>query len=313
MDVEEKLMKIGIVGSNGFWSANIIKTLNKLNFEISSTCDLTAKSIDNIEHFTNIDEFLAATAADVIFVCTPPENHFETVEKCLNAKKHIWCEKPLTLDIKQADKLHSIADKQKKVLHVDNTWNYTPEYLLIKDGLKHDVFGKPISANLVWAANGRKQGCGVFWDLAPHVISQVFGWFGCPDYIRAFDYKENGISQSGNFILQYSERKSQLIINGEVSWLSPKKVRNTKITTEKGLVETNYDGQVFFHPLNGEVQIYTPNSFGSPLEVEINHFIESIKQNKQTLSNGGTGARIVELIGKIKTSLDYCGQEQRIH
>lgn len=298
-----------IIGSNGHWANNIKNTLEKLDYSLARTCDLVGDGFLGIPHSNNLNDILNDKKVNAVIVCVPPEAHFDVVSKCLEKGKHTWCEKPLTLTLKGADKLLQIIRNSRTILHCDDTFCYSSEFYFIKNALRLSRFGKPISVKMTWAAKGKKQPCGTIFDLAPHIISQLFGWFGCPSYLKATAVRENKITQAANMIFTYQDNFN---VYGEVSWLSPRKIRRFELTTEDGLLETDYDGIVRFIPLKGDAESYRLPNIGSPLEVELIHFNQCILDNKETLSNGSTGGRIVQLCELLEKSANWSGQEERL-
>ena len=67
-----------------------------------------------------------------VVIATPAETHFALAEQALNAGKDVYLEKPMTLSVKEAEKLILIADSQKRILMVGHL-------LLLKMGLIHLV------------------------------------------------------------------------------------------------------------------------------------------------------------------------------
>ncbi len=67
-------------------------------------------------------EALAADpAVDVVYIATPHPFHYENMLLCLNAGKHVLCEKPLTLDAKQAQACINLA-RRKRLFLMEAVW-----------------------------------------------------------------------------------------------------------------------------------------------------------------------------------------------
>src|SRR6478736_1504196 len=135
-------IKFGLIGNAGHWGKNLVKSLKSLNFDLVSTCDLVYYPTGNCPHYENIDEFLEKTMADAIIIATAPNLHSPMIRKCLEANKHIWCEKPLCLDSKRGFELMSLADEKKLIVHVDDTWLYSRELMFLKECVRLNRFGK---------------------------------------------------------------------------------------------------------------------------------------------------------------------------
>ncbi|KAK0543448.1 hypothetical protein OC846_006411 [Tilletia horrida] len=58
---------------------------------------------------------------DIVYVATPHAFHYRDVLLCLNHGKHVCCEKPFTINAKQAERLFDLA-KQKNLLLMEAVW-----------------------------------------------------------------------------------------------------------------------------------------------------------------------------------------------
>ena len=52
---------------------------------------------------------------DFITICTPNNWHFPIAKACLEAGFHVMCEKPMTVNVKEARQLVKIVQKTRKV------------------------------------------------------------------------------------------------------------------------------------------------------------------------------------------------------
>ena len=66
-------------------------------------------------HFDRLDEFLAEPL-DAVVVCTPPDDHGQTVEAALSAGRHVLVEKPMTLSAAEGERLETLAAGRNLVL-----------------------------------------------------------------------------------------------------------------------------------------------------------------------------------------------------
>ena len=95
----------GLVG-NGKWG-KILKKKIKTNSNLIFTANSKSK------YFKKISQI------DWIFIATPDSTHYKIVNKCLDKKINIFCEKPLTKTYSQSLKLFEKAKKNQIRLYVD--------------------------------------------------------------------------------------------------------------------------------------------------------------------------------------------------
>lgn len=80
---------------------------------------------------------------DVIAVATPDHLHTEVILAALNAGVHVITEKPMCLDIHEADQIIELAKNKNRLVAVDMHKRYDPDHLRIRDDVKNRI-GAPL-------------------------------------------------------------------------------------------------------------------------------------------------------------------------
>jgi predicted dehydrogenase len=89
-------------------------------------------------------EILRATPdVDIVAVATPDNLHTEVILAALDAGVHVITEKPMCLDIGEADQIIELAKKKDRVVAVDMHKRYDPDHLRIRDDIKNRI-GDPL-------------------------------------------------------------------------------------------------------------------------------------------------------------------------
>lgn len=133
----------------------------------------------------NYKELIERPDIDIIEVCTPNHCHKEIMIAALNAGKHVICEKPLAMNIKEAKEILGTAEKHPELV-AQITFNnrYIPAIMKAKQLIDDGFLGRPYSARVCYLHSGnadperpiywkiQKQYCGggSSYDLASHII-----------------------------------------------------------------------------------------------------------------------------------------------
>jgi predicted dehydrogenase len=80
---------------------------------------------------------------DVMAVATPDHLHTNVILAALKAGAHIITEKPMCLDITEADQIIDLARKKNRIVAVDMHKRYDPDHLRIRDDIKKRI-GVPL-------------------------------------------------------------------------------------------------------------------------------------------------------------------------
>ena len=133
-------------------------------------------------------------AIDVIDICTPNHLHFEMARAALAAGKHVYCEKPLALDVEEAAAL-ALAAREAGTVHAVGL-NYTANPMvqaareLIAAGEIGDVvhftgryfedYMADAEGPFTWRCDRRLAGSGALADLGSHLINMLHFLVGNP-------------------------------------------------------------------------------------------------------------------------------------
>jgi predicted dehydrogenase len=104
-------------------------------------CDF-AENFNVEESYDDINAFLDDEKIQVVYVATPHPMHKFFVKKCLEAKKAVLCEKPMTINEKDTRELVEVA-KENKAFLMEAMWSrFTPAMTQVKNWIKNEEIGE---------------------------------------------------------------------------------------------------------------------------------------------------------------------------
>src|SRR5580658_340871 len=100
------------------------------------------------------DELAASPDVDLIQISTPPFFHVQHLEAAVAAGKHVYCEKPAGIDVKQAKRALEIAGRVKATQSVDVGFQCrsAPPIAAIAERIKGGALGKIASVSAYYYA-----------------------------------------------------------------------------------------------------------------------------------------------------------------
>lgn len=328
---------IGQIGVGG-WGPNLLRNFFELSdVKVKTCCDLNPAILAGIKNdypdamgTENADEIINDPEIDAVVIATPAPTHFALAKKMLQAKKHLFVEKPLTLNIAEAAELIVLAKKVDRKLMVGHLLLYHPAVTklkqLIADGELGEIYyiytqrlnlGKIRSTENVW------------WSLAPHDVSVILYLLGQPVAVSAVG---SAFIQPRIQDVVFSSLKFEggQLAQIHVSWLDPTKTRRTIIVGSKKMaifdeMESRntlrlFDKGVEIRPEFKSFEEFCRLRFGKeetieiertePLRIECQHFIDCIKQDRQPLSDGENGLAVLRVLNAAQNSLNKGGQSE---
>lgn len=124
-----KKIQIGILGLGNIAIKIYLPKLQQIeNISVLAICDTIPEKAQKLAqenqipyYFNNPQDLFRLPELDAVIICTPNYTHFSLVTQALIANKHVICEKPLTVNSQEAQKILELARKQNKTVLVSLT------------------------------------------------------------------------------------------------------------------------------------------------------------------------------------------------
>ena len=148
--------KIAVIGAGGMLEYHA-KGFKAAGAEIVAIADMNAeaaakaaKEWDVKETYSDVGEMLEKTSADAVSIIVPNKFHAPLAIQCLNAGKHVFCEKPPALNASEVEQMISAADSSGKHLLFNFNNRARPESYAMKELISDGTLGKINSAQAKW-------------------------------------------------------------------------------------------------------------------------------------------------------------------
>ena len=333
------LAQIGV----GYWGRNLLRSFFRAQHigrlmavdPSAAAQNWIRKEYPTIEIGASLEEVLSDSSIQAVAIATPAKTHFDLAKQVLLAGKHVFAEKPLALTSAEARELVTLAGENDHVLMVGHTFLYNAAVHTVKEYIQKGVLGDIYYIYSQRLNLGRvRSDVNAMWNLAPHDLSILLYWF---------DRLPTKVSAKGNSFLQDSvedvvfmnlDFPGGMSAHIHVSWLDPNKRRSMTVVGskkmvvyedtsadakikiyDKGITKKNisdslgdYDNFGRFQLIQRAGDLLIPKiDFVEPLRVETNHFLDSIIERRQPLTNGEHGLQVVRLLEAAQKSLKNNG------
>lgn len=332
--VSDTPIRIAVTGF-GYWGPNIVrKVTERHEFELAGLCELDpcraaefSQRYPNVPVVEGFDELIGDPSIDAVAIATPPQTHCCLAEAALRAGKHVLVEKPLATTVRDAKHLAALAADLGKTLMPGHTFLYSPAVLKIKRLIDSGELGDIYFITSSRMNLGLYQHDGVISDLASHDFSILLYWLEQPvTHVSAIGhtaFQEGGVPETAFITIRF---EGGVTASVQVSWLAPRKLRQTVIVGSKGMIE--YDDTSSDEPVRmfdrgmGFLPLEAPATFGEyqlthrtgdvivpridaaePLSLELADFAHAIRTGAEPRSNARFGVAVVETMEAAQCSM----------
>ena len=187
--MENNRLSVGVIGL-GHWGPNVVRVLSQhKDVDLRILCDTDPKNLKKVSRFlhiaceqtTNPYEVINNPGIEAVAIVTPAFTHYELATATLNAGKHLFVEKPLTLTVEENIKLCELAEKMGLNITVGYTFLFNPAVHEMKRLLDNHQLGRPYYATAKRTHLGLvRKDVSVLWDLAVHDVAILNYLLGAP-------------------------------------------------------------------------------------------------------------------------------------
>lgn len=143
------MLKIGIIGAGRIGKVHTKAASNLSGVKIiwiadpiATDLEETAKAMGIEKTSKNYKDVLNDKDVDAVFICTPTDTHYTISVEALNSGKHVFCEKPVDLEIGRVKDVKDLVAKTGKKYMVGFNRRFDHNFMAIKENIDKGVIGK---------------------------------------------------------------------------------------------------------------------------------------------------------------------------
>jgi len=188
-------LKIGIVGAGAFARFAAQSFVKVKGVVIAAVCDTDPAAAKLFadqcggQVVAGLDELLAITDVDLIYIATPPSLHHAQSKAAILAGKHVICEKPAALSAAEAQEVADLAAQAGLLYVVNLMQRYNPLFGAVRDIIGEQILGQFLHGFFEnyasdeflspthWFWNPALSG-GIFIEHGVHFFDMFAGWLG---------------------------------------------------------------------------------------------------------------------------------------
>jgi predicted dehydrogenase len=322
MIVSKKVARVAVIGC-GAWGKNLIRCFAALD-ALEAVIDNTPETMQQLAaqygcRALTEDEAIADPMIDAIVIATPPSKHLETALRAIAVGKHVYVEKPLTLDVASATQMVDAARAAGLVLMTGHILQFHPAFRALKAIVREGQLGDilRINANRLNLGAVRREE-DALWCLAPHDISMTLALVGeRPSVVEAFGEKllRSDISDAVTVRLGFPAGEQAFI---HVSWLHPYKEHRLSVIGSAGMAVFDdtlpWDKKLQLYPHQVSVEGDAPTvSRAEPIPVaivqseplldECAYFLDCIRDGAEPITSGTEALAVIEVLERATKSM----------
>ena len=258
----------------------------------------------------------------IIISATPETTHYPIARESLLAGKHVFLEKPIALELHEADELISIARRNKLKFTIGYSQRYNAKYAYVKKAIEDGTIGKPVSAlvsrhitrGLGSKITGRTKLSPAAME-ATHDLDFVLWCLEPAKPIRVYSQVNYGAmrAMSGGdvpdqqWVMVTMDNGISVVVGG--GWSLPPGYPNFSTTwiemigTEGALLVDDSHRDVVLNTMKDGMRLpmssmpgeFVNHAYAGPMERETVHFLEAVACDRPVLVTAEQARQVMEL------------------
>ena len=319
--------RVVVVGC-GSWGRNHVRVWAELG-HLAGVCDTDparmAAAAADVARYSSAEAVFADPDVDAVVLATPAATHGRLALAALESGKDVLVEKPLALDLAQAEETVELARARSRVLMVGHVVEYHPAFVRLSQMVQAGELGE------VRYAYGHRLNFGrvrteenALWSFAPHDLSLLLSLLpGRPVDVSCHGgaYLSEGVADVTVMTLRFEGGARGHVF---VSWLHPFKEQRFVVVGDRQMAIVDdtkgWDAKLVLYPhriewTNGEVPVAeqadavcVPLAPAEPLAEECRHFLDCVESRREPRTGGENGLAVLRLLDAGERSLQAGGE-----
>ena len=268
--------------------------------------------------YTNLDDALSEDEFDAVIVVTPTFTHRDIVVKCAEAKKHVFCEKPMAIHVRDAEEMSRAAERSGVKLQIGFMRRFDPPFLQAKEIIESGKLGEPMIIKSVGRGPGLpppwtydvKESNGLLGEVNSHDFDST-RWLAGGEYDRVFAEASN--RKTKDLLKEHPDFYDNAVVTvrfkngviGTIDGTCPADYgydARTEIVLTGGLLSIGETkGEAFFScdkkgVIRENAHRSWKNRFKDAYLDEMRSFIRSVLEDKPTIVTGKDGQAAVAAV-----------------
>lgn len=322
--------KVGVIGLGGIAQLVHLPILSKLDtVQLVAVAEINKSRLKNVgekypsaKQFLDYNEMLSNDELDAVIISTPTDTHEKIALDCLESKKNILIEKPISRNLKEAKEIFTAAKKVKKVAMVGMNSRFRPDTMLLRSIINSGDLGDLFYINCSWLrkksslqkwfTNKNLSGGGVIIDLGIVILDLALWMLGDnveTVSVQKYDHTKNEIEDSAMGMLRFQKGE---VVNFEVSWELLSNTDSFNITVHGTKGSASLNPFRIFKKTESLNMDYSPNKtsnvqnlFRKSYENELRHFIGAIREGSPVISSAEESLSRMKLLDVIYKSAEH--------
>ncbi len=232
---------------------------------------------------------------DALLILTPPSSHKELIIQSAQRNKHLFCEKPLAMNVEETEEILDICKSNNVQLLVGYQMRFDGKYSKLKEMIKKKMFGQIIGGHGLHFANALKwpsvtmfqqdkqKGGGALFEMM-HFVDLATWYFGKAISLQSrisTKEKKSPVDDTAYLSLNF---ENDVHVSLNIGW-NRLTVNSFTIFGTEGYARALSDSKkIHYHAKDFLAQpplVIKPNNTISPFHDELLHFY-NIVQGKET-------------------------------
>lgn len=246
----------------------------------------------------DLGEALAACAADAVYVATPVCLHAPQTIACLEAGRHVLCEKPMAMHFAEASSMQRAAERTGRTLGIAYYRRMYPKVNRAKQLIAAGAIGRPFLAEATshdwmshdayasdWRARRALAGGGPLYDVASHridLMNYLFGEPVCASGHVSTLVHEIEVDDNATVLIEYASGVRGIV---DVRW-------HSRVVRDEFRIRGT-EGEMDLNPLNGPELVYPGGEERVPAPANLHYpcvedFVGAVLAGTEPRSSGAT-------------------------